>query len=306
MLKPYDLLENILIDIEKGIKERIDSNALADKYCMSEGHIRRLFRFAFNQPLARYIRSRKLSASLYDILKTDLNVIDIALDYGYSFEQTYIRAFKEEFGISPGEVRKTKPIIQVKPPLHLFNENNLKEGVLFGPDIVMVPQFFIAGNSNIIPFSEALDLAPKAAIHFWENDKEKIKGINTNIYIGLTCNMNMEAENSEYISSVQVSDLNGIPEGYRKFTFQSCLCARFRYIGKHHYYDLNRQIAEGMYKTIMNFGSDKNEKYALLDKKVFFERIDTECYDGTYCQMEWIAPVEEKNEMSEYDHLRLY
>ena len=93
MLKPYDLLENILIDIEKGIKEGIDSNALADKYSISEGHIRRLFRFAFNQPLAGYIRSRKLSASLYDILKTDLNVIDIALDYGYSFEQTYIRAF---------------------------------------------------------------------------------------------------------------------------------------------------------------------------------------------------------------------
>ena len=59
---------------------------------------------------------------------------------------------------------------------------------------------------------------------------------------------------------MQVSDLSSISESYRKFTFESCLCARFRYIGKHHYYDLNRQIAEGMYKTIMNFGTDKNEK----------------------------------------------
>ena len=61
MLKPFDLLENVLIDIEKGIRTGINSDMLAEKYGLSERHLRRLFRFAFNQPVSGYIRSRKLT-----------------------------------------------------------------------------------------------------------------------------------------------------------------------------------------------------------------------------------------------------
>ncbi|MCL2264730.1 MAG: helix-turn-helix domain-containing protein [Treponema sp.] len=292
MLRPYDLLENVLIDIEKGLKKGVNSDNIAGKYELSEGHLRRLFRFAFKQSIAGYIRSRKLSSSLNELLKTDANIIDIALSYGYRYEQTYIRAFKEEFGVLPGLLRKTGQIVKVKPPLHLFDENKLKEGVLFGPEIVMIPEFHIAGISQIIPFNESETLAPKAAIQFWENNKKHIGNINNpNIYIGLTCNINRENENSEYITSVHVKNFNKVPEGYRKYTFGSCLCARFRYIGQHHYYEINSRIAGEMYYTIWKFANDKQQKFALMDDKVHFEKIDIDCYDGKYCQMEWFAPV---------------
>jgi len=295
VLRPFDLLENVLIEIEKGIKEDINTGIIADKYELSEGHLRRLFRFAFKQSIAGYIRSRRLSSSLDELLKTDENILDIALNYGYSFEQSYIRAFKEEFGILPGELRKTGKILKVKPPLNLFDENKLKEGVLFGPEIVMVPKFFIAGISQIIPYDESITLAPKAAIKFWENDKKHINNIiNPNVYIGLTCNINNEANNSEYITSVQVKNIDNIPQGFKSYTFNSCLCARFRYIGQHHYYDINRHIAEDMYKIIWKFANDKHQKIILLNDKIYFEKVDIDCYDGKYCQMEWFAPVVEK------------
>jgi len=266
MLRPYDLLNNILIDIEKGIRKGVNSSILARKYSLSEGHIRRLFRFAFKQPIAGYIRSRMLAASLDELLKTDMNILDIALNYGYRYEQTYIRAFKDEFGILPGKLRKTKQIIKIKPPLHLISENKLDEGILFTPEIVMVPGFLIAGNSNIIPFKNSVTLAPKAAIKFWENDRKLINNIrNPNIYIGFTCNVNIEAENSEYISSVQVENFNDIPEGLRTYSFEGCLCARFRYIGQHHYYDLSSKRAHEMYEKIWMFGNDKNAKYAFYN-----------------------------------------
>ncbi|MCL2267242.1 MAG: helix-turn-helix domain-containing protein [Treponema sp.] len=296
MLRPYDLLENVLIDIEKDLKNSIDSKFIAEKYELSEGHLRRLFKFAFKQNISGYIRSRKLSASLNDLLNKDQKIMDIALDYGYNYEQSYIRAFKEEFGILPGELRKTKQIIKIKPPLHLFDENKLKEGVIFGPEIVMIPGFQIAGVSQTIPFNESDLSAPKAAINFWNNDKKNIGNvINPNVYIGLTCNINNDAEISEYITSVQVKNFKKIPENYRKFTFKSCLCARFNYIGQHHYYDINRNMASEMYYMIWKFSNDRNQKFALLDDKIYFEKIDTSCYDGEYCQMEWFTPVTEKN-----------
>ncbi|MDR1804447.1 MAG: hypothetical protein LBQ94_12665, partial [Treponema sp.] len=81
MLRPYDLLENVLIGIEEGIREGINSDILAERYALSERHLRRLFTFAFKQSLSTYIRSRKLTASLDDLLKTDSNILDIALKY---------------------------------------------------------------------------------------------------------------------------------------------------------------------------------------------------------------------------------
>jgi AraC family transcriptional regulator len=72
------------------------------------------------------------------------------------------------------------------------------------------------------------------------------------------------------------------------------LCAKFRYIGQHHYSEINRNVACSMYEAIMKFTHAEHSNYKLLNDKVFFERIDTSVYDGTYCQMEWYAPVEEK------------
>jgi AraC family transcriptional regulator len=114
MIKQYALLENVLTDIEKGIKDGINLNTLADKYALSERHLRRLFKFAFKQTLAGYIRSRKLAVSLGDLLKTDFTILDIALDYGFEYEQSYRRAFKREFGITPGEYRKAGHIARME------------------------------------------------------------------------------------------------------------------------------------------------------------------------------------------------
>jgi AraC family transcriptional regulator len=111
MVRQYDLLENILTDIEKGIKEGINLNSLAKKYALSERHLRRLFKFAFKQTLAGYIRSRKLAASIDDLIKTNFTLFDIALEYGFEYEQSYRRAFKHEFGITPGKYRKAGHII---------------------------------------------------------------------------------------------------------------------------------------------------------------------------------------------------
>jgi AraC family transcriptional regulator len=133
VLRPYNLLENVLIDIENDIRKSINAGDLARKYKLSERHLRRLFRFAFKQPICSYIRSRKLTASLEDLLKTDANVLDVAVGNGFNYEQSYIRAFKREYGITPGEFRKNGQgqVIKVKPPLNLFDENKLSDGVLF-------------------------------------------------------------------------------------------------------------------------------------------------------------------------------
>jgi len=120
MVSKDSLLENILIDIEEGIRENINTETLAEKYSLSQRHLRRLFHVYFNQSITNYIRSRKLAASIDPLLKTDLNVLDIALEYGFDYERSYRRAFKHEFGITPSDLRKLGHNIRVKPPLYLM------------------------------------------------------------------------------------------------------------------------------------------------------------------------------------------
>jgi AraC family transcriptional regulator len=295
MPKPDELLENILIDIEKNIKNGINTDNLSQKYALSEGHLRRLFAFAFKQSIAGYIRSRRLAASLDDLLGTDSKILHIALDYGFEYEQSYIRAFRREFGQTPGGLRKLRQIVKIKPPIHLLDENRLGNTLFFGPDIVMVPEFHVIGKRRRIPDSYSITFAPEAAKYFWYNERNHIKNsVNHNVYIGLTRNINKEEMHSEYMPSLQVKHLKNIPKGYDADTFGTSHCARFRYIGQHHYHDINRAMAVAMYDAIQKFTNDKESKYVLSTDKVYFEKIDTRLYDGTYCQMEWFTPVTEK------------
>jgi len=294
-MKPYILLKNILLDIEEGVRNNIDAFSLSKKYEISEVHLRRLFNFAFNKTISGYIRSRTLTESLDNLLKTDKNILDIALEYGFGYEQSYSRSFRREFGMSPNNFRKSGQIVKIQPPLHLFDENKLDDNAIFGPEFVMVPQFHMIGKAHQIPFEISIETAPNVAKIFWENERRQIKKvINPDVYIGFTHKIDHEKKHSEYLPSVQVRNLSDVPNGFSGATFNTSMCARFRYIGQHHYYDINRNIANKMYSAILKYMNDENAKYSLLRDKTYFERLDAKQYDGNYCQMEWFTPVTEK------------
>ena len=317
MLKPYELLENVLSEIELGIRVGINVNDLAHTYSLSPDYLRKLFRFAFKQPISRYIRSRRLSSSLDELLKKDLSILDIALEYGFEFEQSFIESFKREFGTTPGDFRKNGKILKVTPPIRLFDRNKLTDGALFGPEIVMVPQFHIIGKLHNIPWEDTektefgylpdLPNAQEAGVHFWEKERFLVKNsVNPDVYIGLTRNINCENNSSDYLPALQVKNLKNIPEGFCGETFETSLCVSFRYIGQHHYLDINAERAISMYEAIDKFFYDKQAGYDHIHntynpKKIncrinHFERIDTKLYDGAYCQMEWFAPIQVKSQ----------
>jgi len=122
MKRTYDLLKNVLIDIENGIRNGISTDIIANTHTLSSIHLQRLFKFTFKKPLGAYIRSRKLTESLNDLLHTDKNITDIAFEYGFSYENSYSRSFKREFGISPDNLRKSRQIINIQLPLYLYVE----------------------------------------------------------------------------------------------------------------------------------------------------------------------------------------
>jgi AraC family transcriptional regulator len=73
-----------------------------------------------------------LSLSALDLKNTNKRIIDVAVEYGFESQESYIRAFNQMFGVTPGEYRKTdKSII-------LFNKLILPERkeILMQPEII--------------------------------------------------------------------------------------------------------------------------------------------------------------------------
>jgi AraC family transcriptional regulator len=98
-----DFLKNVLVDIEEGIRNGINIDIIAKKNTLSSTHLQRLFKVAFKQPIGAYIRSRKLTASLESLRNKNSKLVNIALEYGFDYEQSYLRSFKREFGTTPGK-----------------------------------------------------------------------------------------------------------------------------------------------------------------------------------------------------------
>jgi len=291
-----NFLEGVLSEIENEIKGEINENVLAEKFGLSSGHLRRLFKFAFGQPIGTYIRSRKLAASINDLLHTNNSIVDIVIDYGLEYEQSYIRAFKREFGITPGELRKKGQIVKITPPLHIFDYNKLGDGYMFGPDIVMIPQFHVIGKKYKVPFQKILTMDMKISNDF-SKERHKIPNAvypGTHVYI---CIEDDVGEDGVYLMpAVQVKTLENIPEGFEIYTFPTSLCANFRFLYKR-YSEVNMHIADDMFKTIDDFNASENQKYFIL-RNLNIDRFDFSNKDENYCQWEWFAPVVEKKSLN--------
>ncbi|WP_339205752.1 helix-turn-helix transcriptional regulator [Paenibacillus sp. FSL K6-3182] len=290
----YKLLSELLSRIEENVSGTREAEYLVD-LPISIVHLRRLFKFAFGVPLQSYIRSRKLAASLENLMLTEKRILDIAIECGYEHEQTYIRAFKREYGLTPGECRHSGRNIHITAPLHLFPKNNVCGNLVYGPNMVMMPSFHLIGQMYRIEIAEAPTKAPEAAKQFWWNNRHKVPSpVEPNIYYGLTKALDPSLSWTHYLPSIRVQNLNDIPNGFSGDTVPASLCVGFRYIGNHHYEEISELRAEALYHAIDRLAKENEGKYELLDREFFVEKIDTDAYDGEYCQMEWFAPIRVK------------
>jgi len=300
MQKPGDLLKSILNEIEKRIKEDINADFLANYAGLSSIHLQRLFKFAFNQSLGAYIRSRKLTASLESLLNTNSKLVSIAFEYGFEYEQSYVRSFKREFGVTPGIIRKTGQIVKITPPLNLQDATLFENCIIFNPEIVIVPKFHVIGKEHQVSRNETINQVHKIINHFWEKERSKITdAAEPNVYIGLIRTQNMDADYNWYLPSIQVLTLKNIPEGFKGYTINPSLYSKFRYIGQHNYLEINQDKIVNIYSTIKKFFICEYDRDYCLINSTFFVKIYGLSHDENFCQVEWFVPIRKKTEDDE-------
>lgn len=105
--------------IEEHLKEEIDTVVLADTVGLSPFYFQRLFSRLVNKPVQEYKKLRRLARAAQDLKQTEQRILDIAMEYGFSGHSNFTRAFKDTYGITPEEYRKTLPPLNrfIKPEI---------------------------------------------------------------------------------------------------------------------------------------------------------------------------------------------
>jgi AraC family transcriptional regulator len=94
--------------IENNLNKKIQLKELADKAFLSKYHFHRFFHSVVGEPVAEYIRKKRLEEAANELLTTENKIIDIALKYQFSNQESFTKAFKKLYGIPPKEFRKNK------------------------------------------------------------------------------------------------------------------------------------------------------------------------------------------------------
>ncbi|NHB92309.1 AraC family transcriptional regulator [Photorhabdus cinerea] len=93
--------------IERHLDEPLTLEQLSDVANFSRYHFHRQFANYCGIPVGRYIQLMRLKRASYRLAFNPLEkIIDIALDAGFQNPESFSRAFKQSFGLTPSQFRK--------------------------------------------------------------------------------------------------------------------------------------------------------------------------------------------------------
>ncbi|USH05696.1 AraC family transcriptional regulator [Grimontia kaedaensis] len=134
--------------IELNLDSDIDLDALSGVACLSKFHFHRQFSIRYGVNVATYVRLLRLKKASYQLVyRPDISVTDIALDCNYENSESFSRAFRKVFGVSPSAFRQDPDwaswethfdaIVRVRNEVYM-------NGADFEVEIVDVPSITIA------------------------------------------------------------------------------------------------------------------------------------------------------------------
>ena len=90
--------------IQENLRQPLTVDDLAERVYLSKYHFMRLFKAQTGSTVHAYVRQRRLLYAA-QLIRTGVSVNKAAIDSGFEEYSTFFRAFRECFGISPGQLK---------------------------------------------------------------------------------------------------------------------------------------------------------------------------------------------------------
>ena len=161
-MKYFEQVQRGIDFIEEQLDVDLETAEVARRAGLSNWHFQRIFKALTNETLKTYIRSRRLSVALEMLLATEQRIIEIALAAGFQSQESFTRAFKLAFGVTPATYRKQgtnhqflrKPSFDAEYLRHLHTSVSLEPELYEQPELLLVGMqthfFGVESNKNNI------------------------------------------------------------------------------------------------------------------------------------------------------------
>ncbi|MBQ1047352.1 AraC family transcriptional regulator [Micromonospora sp. C51] len=141
---------NRLVDlVEEHLTEELDVTGAARTLGTTEYHLRRMFSSLAGMPLSEYVRRRRMTVAAADVVRGEVDLLSIAVRYGYGSTEAFGRAFRAVHGVGPGEVRRDGGPLRSQPQLRF--RLTVEGSVPVDTRIVDRPAFRLIGHATRVP-----------------------------------------------------------------------------------------------------------------------------------------------------------
>lgn len=292
------MIHKLIQVIEENIREDIDLDMLAEKTGFSKYYIHRLFKALTGLTLMNYVRGRRLTLSLNDLMNTRLRIIDIAQGYNFAYEQTYIRAFKQQFHMTPAQYRCMHCEVPVVAKFDTSSLYSAGKGLVTAPRMCMIPQFYLQGIEREIVhdhnyhYRDTNRLVEEWEKNFYPYIENKA---DASVYYGLV-QYNDNPCGRLYAACTKVTAIKEVLEPVKSFTISTHNYAVFRYVGMHSPYEISFKTLYDLYQKINTW---KEETSYVQAEGFHIERVDLKKCGPDYCEMDIYVPIESKLQIKE-------
>ncbi|WP_026477467.1 AraC family transcriptional regulator [Alkaliphilus transvaalensis] len=244
----YVNLQKSIDYIERNLKNNVSLEQISKVAGYSIPHFYRVFSAIVGCPIKEYVRKRKLSEAMFDIVTSKRSIIEIAFQYGFESHEAFTRSFKLAYGMPPSGFRKLKiePILYEK--VNLLCKDNEGEGVILKPEIICKEERRLLGIARKINQEENIkfELLVKVKNQFMEMVRTIEKRVNNETYYAVydynsdDIGKVDDEINYTYFYCVEVLEYENIPTGMVKKILPQGKYAVFSYDTKNN--TLNGEI----------------------------------------------------------------
>ena len=197
---------------------------------VSRFHMSRAFVVATGWPVIGYLRARRLTEAARALADGAPDILSVALEAGYGSHEAFTRAFRDQFGVTPEQVRAARDLETLTLVEPIMLDSNLRTDLL-PPRIEQGRALLIAGLTGRYGCE-----GPGGIPAQWQRFAPHIGHIpgeigpkdTGGVAYGVVLNSD-DLGNFDYVSGVEVTDVSDLPEGFASLRIPAQLYAVFHH-----------------------------------------------------------------------------
>lgn len=177
---------------------------------VSPFHLTRVFQAATGWPVVRYMRARRLSEAARELAAGAPDILEVALSAGYGSHEAFTRAFREQFGTTPEDVRQRASVegMPMVEAMRMMQEPSPEAQV---PRIVEAGPLLIAGLGARYSHANTAGIPAQ-----WQRFESGAEAPPPGTVAYGVCFNGDDDGNFDYLAGIEVANFSGVRADYTR------------------------------------------------------------------------------------------